>query len=73
LAILSQEQNETIRRFVILETAGKEGGIKEPSIKFPSEITFRGGKVETVPEMDKKSFSRVADRKHSRFLRERDF
>ena len=49
----------------ILETAGKEEGIKDAIDKISSEITSAGGKVETVQKMDKKSFSRVADKKHN--------
>ena len=49
----------------ILETAGKEEGIKEAIDKISSEITSAGGKVETVQKMDKKNFSRVADKKHN--------
>jgi ribosomal protein S6 len=49
----------------ILETAGKEEGIKDAIDKISSEITNAGGKVETVQKMDKKNFSRVADKKHT--------
>ena len=49
----------------ILETAGKEEGIKDAVDKITAEITNLGGKVETVQKMDKKNFSRVADKKHS--------
>ena|SRR5436309_551163 len=49
----------------ILDTAGKEEGIKDVIDKISSEITAAGGKVETVQKMDKRNFSRVADRKHS--------
>ena len=49
----------------ILETAGKEEGIKDAIDKISSEITSAGGKVETVQKMDKKNYSRVADKKHS--------
>jgi ribosomal protein S6 len=49
----------------ILETAGKEEGIKDAIDKISSEITSAGGKVETVQKMDKKNFARVADKKHS--------
>lgn len=49
----------------ILETAGKEEGVKEAIDKISSEITSAGGKIETVQKMDKKNFSRVADKKHS--------
>ena len=48
----------------ILETAGKEEGIKDTIDKISAEITTLGGKVETVQKMDKKTFSRVADKKH---------
>ena len=48
----------------ILETAGKEEGIKDAIDKISSEITTAGGKVETVQKMDRKNFSRVADKKH---------
>ena len=49
----------------ILETAGKEEGIKDAIDKISSEITSAGGKVETVQKMDKRNFTRVADKKHS--------
>lgn len=49
----------------ILETAGKEEGIKDAIDKISSEITSNGGKVETVQKMDKRSFVRVADKKHN--------
>jgi ribosomal protein S6 len=49
----------------ILETAGKEEGLKDAIDKISSEITSAGGKVETVQKMDKKAFSRVADKKHN--------
>jgi ribosomal protein S6 len=49
----------------ILNTAGKEETLKDTIDKISSEITSAGGKVETVQKMDKKSFSRVADKKFS--------
>ena len=49
----------------ILETAAKEDGPKEAIDKISSEITAVGGKVETVQKMEKKSFVRVANKKHS--------
>ena len=49
----------------ILETAGKEEGIKDTIDKISSEISSAGGKVETVQKMDKRSFTRVADKKHN--------
>ena len=49
----------------ILDTVGKEEGIKDVIDKISSEITAAGGKVETVQKMDKRNFARVANRKHS--------
>lgn len=49
----------------ILNTAAKEEGIKDVIDKISAEITSAGGKVETVQKMDKKSFTRVADKKHT--------
>lgn len=49
----------------ILNLAGREDGVKDVLDKISSEITSAGGKVETVQKMDKKSFARVADKKHS--------
>ena len=49
----------------VLNTAGKEETIKDTIDKISNEITNAGGKVETVQKMDKKAFSRVADKKHS--------
>lgn len=48
-----------------METAGKEESIKEAIDKISAEITTVGGKVETVQKMEKKNFTRVADKKHS--------
>jgi len=48
----------------ILNTAGKEEGVKEVIDHLSSEITAAGGKVETVQKMDKRPFARVADRRH---------
>ena len=47
----------------ILNTAGKEENVKELIDKVTEEITSSGGKVETVQKMDKRQFSRVADKK----------
>ena len=49
----------------ILNTAGKEEGIKDALDKISAEISAAGGKVETVQKMDRKHFARVADKKHS--------
>jgi ribosomal protein S6 len=49
----------------ILDTAGKEEGLKDTIDKISAEITSIGGKVEAVQKMEKKNFVRVADKKHS--------
>ena len=49
----------------ILNTAGKEENVKELIDKVTEEITHSGGKVETVQKMDKRNFSRVAEKKHN--------
>ena len=49
----------------IMNTAGREEGVKDALDKISSEITAAGGKVETVQKMDRKSFARVADKKYS--------
>ncbi|HEY3863560.1 MAG TPA: 30S ribosomal protein S6 [Verrucomicrobiae bacterium] len=49
----------------ILNTAGKEEAVKDIIDKVTAEITAAGGKVETTQKMEKKAFSRVADRKTS--------
>jgi len=47
----------------ILNTAGKEEGIPETLDRISADLTAAGGKVETVQKMDRKNFSRVADKK----------
>lgn len=49
----------------ILNTAGKEEGIKEALDKISAEITTAGGQVETVQKMDRKAFARIADKRHT--------
>jgi ribosomal protein S6 len=49
----------------ILNTTGKEEGIKDIIDAISNEITAAGGKVETVQKMDKRPFSRVADKKYT--------
>src|SRR5438105_15091419 len=49
----------------ILDTAGKEEGIKDTIDKISEEIAAAGAKVETVQKMDKRNFSRVANKKHN--------
>ncbi|SPE61525.1 Ribosomal protein S6 [Verrucomicrobia bacterium] len=49
----------------ILDTAGKEEGIKDVIDKISADIVAAGGKVETVQKMEKKPFMRVANKKHN--------
>jgi ribosomal protein S6 len=49
----------------ILNTAGREDGLKDTLDKISAEISAAGGKVETVQKMDRKHFARVSDKKHS--------
>ena len=48
-----------------MNTAAKEESVKDMIDKLSTEITSAGGKVETVQKMDKRSFSRVANKKHN--------
>lgn len=49
----------------VLNTAGKEEGVKEAIDRLAGEITSVGGKVETVQKMDRRNFMRVADKRYS--------
>jgi len=49
----------------ILNMAGREDGVKDTLDKISGEISAAGGKVETVQKMDRKHFSRVANKKHN--------
>ncbi|MGH7975541.1 MAG: 30S ribosomal protein S6 [Limisphaerales bacterium] len=49
----------------ILNTSGKEEGVKDALDKISEEILSAGGKVETVQKMERKNFARVADKKHN--------
>ena len=49
----------------ILNTAGKEENVKEIIDRISDEINKAGGRVETVQKMDKRTFSRVADKKYT--------
>jgi ribosomal protein S6 len=44
----------------ILNTAGREEGLKETIDKITAEVTAAGAKVETVQKMDKRTFARTA-------------
>jgi ribosomal protein S6 len=44
---------------------GKDDGLKDAIDKISAELTTAGAKIETVQKMDKKSFARVADKRHS--------
>lgn len=48
----------------ILDTAGKEEGLKDTLDKISAEIASVGGKVETIQKMDKRNFARVANKRH---------
>ncbi len=61
-------KRKTVKRYeglFILGSAIREEALKETIDKISAEIAAAGGKVETIQKMDKKAFSRVADRKHS--------
>lgn len=47
----------------ILNNAAKEDGIKDTIDKISAEINLVGGRVETVQKMDKRTFTRIADKK----------
>jgi small subunit ribosomal protein S6 len=47
----------------VLNTTGKEEGIKEIIDHVSADIAAVGGKIETVQKMDKRPFARVADKK----------
>jgi ribosomal protein S6 len=49
----------------ILNTAGREEGVKDALDKISTEIVTAGGKVETVQKMDRKPFARIADKRHT--------
>ncbi len=49
----------------ILNTAGKEEGVKEMIDQISAEINAAGGRIDTVQKMDKRAFTRVADKKFS--------
>jgi ribosomal protein S6 len=49
----------------ILNTSGKEEGVKDALDKISADIVTAGGKVETVQKMERKAFSRIADKKHT--------
>ena len=47
----------------ILNTAGKEEGIQDIIDAVRNDVAAAGGKVETVQKMDKRPFSRVANKR----------
>jgi small subunit ribosomal protein S6 len=49
----------------ILNTAGKEEGVKDMIDRISNEITSLGGRIETVQKMDKKNFARISDKKYT--------
>src|SRR6185295_4161830 len=62
-----QAKGKRVKRYeglFILNTAGKEESVKELIDKITAEIGAHGGKVETVQKMDRKAFTRVANKKN---------
>jgi ribosomal protein S6 len=49
----------------ILNTAAKEEGLKEIIDRISADIAAAGGKVETVQKMDKRTFARITDKRHT--------
>ena len=47
----------------ILNTAGKEETVKDLVDRLSDDISAAGGKAEAVQKMDKRPFSRIADKK----------
>jgi ribosomal protein S6 len=47
----------------ILNTAGREEGVKEALDRISAEITAVGGQVESTQKMDRKPFARTPNRK----------
>lgn len=47
----------------ILNTAGKEEGVREIIDRISAEITALGGQIESVQKMDKRAFARVTSKK----------
>jgi ribosomal protein S6 len=57
--------NNKYEGLFILNTAGKEEGVKEMIDRLTEEIGKAGGKVETVQKMDKRPFSRIANKRYN--------
>lgn len=49
---------------VIIKQTVRDDQLKDVIDKISAEISHAGGKVETVQKMDRRAFSRVADRKN---------
>lgn len=49
----------------ILNTSGREEGVREIIDKIAAELTAAGCQIETTQKMDKKPFARVADKRHA--------
>jgi len=64
----TEQRIKIVKRYeglFILNLAGREESVKDALDKISAEIESAGGKVETVQKMDKKNFSRVADKTHN--------
>lgn len=49
----------------ILNLAGVEEGIKETIDRISKVMTDAGAKIDNIQKMDKRAFSRIADKKHT--------
>jgi small subunit ribosomal protein S6 len=49
----------------ILNIAGREDGVNEIVDKVKAELASAGARIETIQKMDKRSFTRVASKKHN--------
>jgi ribosomal protein S6 len=65
---VTKRKGNEVKRYeglFILNTAGKEEGVKDMIDKISAEITSTGGRIETVQKMDKKNFVRISDKKYT--------
>ena len=66
MAPWKSEKGTKVKRYeglFILNPPAKEDGVKEVMDKLQKEIEKAGGKLETTQKMDKRQFSRTADKK----------
>jgi ribosomal protein S6 len=61
------KKGHSVKRYeslFIFKNPTKEDGIKDVIDKVSADIASAGGKIETVQKMDKRAFTRVADKRH---------